>query len=113
MPETTTPRRPQSGERDESARSCTGPLTFGQLHDLPVSIDIPTAGRMLRIGRTRAYAMARAGTFPARVIPVGAGYVVPTAEVLRLLGIDTPRPAPHPPATPLTLRIVESCNESS
>lgn len=62
--------------------------TFSEIGDLPVSLDLPTAGRMLRIGRTRAYTMARTGTFPTRVIPTGAGFVVPTAEVLRLLGID-------------------------
>ena len=89
LPETATPER-------EPNRPRSGPLTLAQLRDLPVSLDVPTAGRMLRIGRTRAYAMARAGTFPTRVIPVGASYVVPTAEVLQLLGIDTTIPAPGP-----------------
>lgn len=77
--------------------------TFSEIGDLPVSLDLPTAGRMLRIGRTRAYTMARAGTFPTRVIPTGAGFVVPTAEVLRLLGIDTatgtPETSPKPQTT--------------
>lgn len=84
--------------------------TFSEIGNLPVSLDLPTAGRLLRIGRTRAYAMARAGTFPTRVIPVGTGFVVPTADVLRLLGIDAATPAPDPPNTSTALHAVDNCN---
>lgn len=66
------------------------PLTFKQLHDLPTTIDLMTAARALRIGRTKAYELARTGQFPCKIIRVGAGYVVPTASLLEVLGITMP-----------------------
>lgn len=35
----------------------------------------------------KAYELARAGEFPVRIIRVGAGYHVPTAELLKVLGV--------------------------
>ncbi|MFL6117463.1 MAG: helix-turn-helix domain-containing protein [Catenulispora sp.] len=61
--------------------------TFAAVADLPVALEVPAAGRLLGIGRTRAYQMARDGTFPTRVIPIGRSYLVPTADLLRLLGV--------------------------
>ncbi|MEY9861424.1 hypothetical protein ABH935_007065 [Catenulispora sp. GAS73] len=91
-------------------------LTLGQIHDLPVSLDIVTAGRMLGIGRTRAYKMAAARTFPVRVIPIGRGYRVPTAELLRVLGIDLAGPADRHTDTavgPITLKLIERSDPTS
>lgn len=65
------------------------PLSFDQLHALPTTIDLMTAARALRIGRTKAYELARTGRFPCRVIRIGAGYVVPTTSLLELLGVTT------------------------
>ena len=46
-----------------------------------------TAGAILGIGRSKAYALAKAGKFPVRIIRVGRSYVVPTAALLDLLGL--------------------------
>jgi hypothetical protein len=67
-------------------------LTFQQLHNLPAVIDLTTAARALGIGRTKAYRLVRNGQFPVRVIRVGANYHVPTADLLKVLGITIPPP---------------------
>ncbi|WP_273944690.1 helix-turn-helix domain-containing protein [Kutzneria chonburiensis] len=46
-----------------------------------------TAARALGLGRTTAYALARDGAFPCRVMRVGAVYRVPTADLLAVLGL--------------------------
>lgn len=48
-----------------------------------------TAARILGIGRTKAYELARRGEFPCLVIRVGDLYRVSTADLLRLLGTTT------------------------
>ncbi|GLZ37847.1 helix-turn-helix domain-containing protein [Actinokineospora sp. NBRC 105648] len=68
-------------------------LTFGDLAALPVTVDLMTAARTLGIGRTTAYAMARAEEFPCPLIRVGGSYRVPTAGLLRLLGLEPARGA--------------------
>lgn len=62
-------------------------LTFNDVAALPVTIDLLTAARALGVSRTTAYSMARTGTFPCPVIRVGGAYRVPTAGLLRLLGL--------------------------
>lgn len=66
----------------------SGGMSRRELLDLPPSIDLVTAGRALRIGRTKAYELARAEDFPARVLRLGNAYRVVTADLLRLLGIE-------------------------
>jgi len=73
------------------------PLSFEQLHDLPTTVDLMTAARALRIGRTKAYELARSDQFPCRIIRVGAGYVVPTAALLEVLGITPTAPTADAP----------------
>lgn len=63
------------------------PLTFDQLYALPTVVDLMTAARALGIGRTKAYQLAHADQFPCRIIRVGTNYHVPTADLLRLLGV--------------------------
>ena len=63
-------------------------VTFAEIAQLPVMVDLLTAGRVLGIGRTTAYAIARAEEFPCPVVRVGGAYKVPTIGLLRLLGID-------------------------
>lgn len=62
-----------------------------ELLALPAAIDVPTAGRALGIGRNKAFELARRGDFPVRVLRLGNSYRVPTAEVLKTLGIDQAR----------------------
>jgi hypothetical protein len=63
-------------------------VTFAEITRLPVVVDLLTAGRVLGIGRTTAYALARAGGFPCRVVRVGGVYKVPTIGLLRLLDLQ-------------------------
>jgi hypothetical protein len=46
----------------------------------------PTAGRALDLGRNATYKAARAGTIPT--IRAGHRWLVPTAALRRLLGLD-------------------------
>jgi Helix-turn-helix domain len=67
----------------------TAPPTINQLASLPPTIDLMTAAKILGIGRTKAYELARHGEFPCLVIRVGDLYRVSTSGLLRLLGIST------------------------
>ena len=55
-----------------------------------------TAARILGIGRTKAYELARRGEFPCPVIRVGDLYRVSTPDLLRLLGASA-NTVPAPP----------------
>jgi hypothetical protein len=70
------------------------PLTFEQLNALPTTTDLITAARALRIGRTKAYGLAKAGEFPVRIIRVGTSYHVPTSELLKVPGVTPLKEAP-------------------
>jgi hypothetical protein len=63
-------------------------MTPTELHELPVSVDLETAGRAFGIGRTKSHELARAGEFPCRVLRVGLKYRVPRNAILEALGID-------------------------
>jgi len=74
-------------------------MTRAELLALPAVVDITTAARALGLGRSTAYDLARRDEFPCRILHVGSSYRVPTAELLRVLGIDpTHQPAPPPAA---------------
>lgn len=68
----------------------TAAPSLSDLASLPPVLDIVAAGRLLGIGRTTAYQLARHGRFPVPVLHVGGSYKVPTAPLLALLGIDSP-----------------------
>lgn len=63
-------------------------LTRAELLALPVTVDVGTAARALGLGRSTAYELARCGEFPYRVLRIRSTYRVPTAELLRVLGIE-------------------------
>lgn len=65
-------------------------LTRAELLSLPVTVDITTAARALGLGRSTAYELARRDAFPCRVLRIGSTYRVPTADLLRILGIEPP-----------------------
>jgi len=75
-------------------------LTPAQIRALPAVIDLVTAGRALGIGRTKAYQLAQSGTFPCRVLRIGGSYLVPTADLLTLLGLTTDQPTNQPCSQP-------------
>lgn len=75
------------------------PLTKAELLTLPAAVDLETAARAFGLGRTTAYALAKAGDFPCRVIRAGRSYRAITADMLRVLQIspetsDAPAVAP-------------------
>ena len=80
-------------------------MTLSELLTMPVTVNIATAARALGLGRSTGYELARRGEFPCRVLRVGSSYRVPTAELLRLLGIEPitqpktrpARPSPEDP----------------
>lgn len=65
-------------------------MTRDELLALPAAIDLPTAGRAFGFGRNKAFELARRGEFPVRVLRLGNSYRVPTAEVLKELGLSVP-----------------------
>ncbi|MEV0830171.1 helix-turn-helix domain-containing protein [Nonomuraea rubra] len=70
--------------RERAERDATPGIAahFGQ----PVVMGVVTAGRLLGMGRTKAYRLARSGQFPCLVLRIGGRYVVPIHEVRALLG---------------------------
>lgn len=79
------------------------PLTVAEVMALPAVVDIVVAGRAFGLGRTTAYALARRGQFPCRVVRVGSAYRVPTAELRRELGLEAAPSQPVPSAQPQPL----------
>lgn len=73
-----------------------GGLSLADVARLPAVVDLVTAGQALGLGRTKTYQLAQAGEFPCRLIRAGKSYLVPTAELLSLLGLP-PVGMPHEP----------------
>ncbi|MCU1490250.1 MAG: hypothetical protein JWM85_1655 [Acidimicrobiaceae bacterium] len=59
-----------------------------RLEDAGLTIPLPLAGEAFGIGRSLSYELAKKGTFPVEVIRVGKLYRVPTAAVLKALGLS-------------------------
>jgi len=79
VPATTTPRR-------------TDTWTADAVRGLGVKTDIVTAAAVLGLGRSGAYDLHREGRFPCPVVQVGRNLIVPTAGLLRVLGLDAAEP---------------------
>ncbi|WP_293820357.1 helix-turn-helix domain-containing protein [uncultured Corynebacterium sp.] len=54
----------------------------------PATTTLRAAADLLGISKSSAYAAARNGTFPTKVIQIGGRYVVPTNPLLELLELD-------------------------
>jgi excisionase family DNA binding protein len=61
-----------------------------ELRELPVVVDVPTAARILGVGRTVAYRLVQSGQWPTPVLRVGRLVRVPTAPLLALVGASAP-----------------------
>jgi hypothetical protein len=70
--------------------------TADRIRGLGVITDLITAGKILKIGRTRAYEMARAGTFPVPVTTGARKYAVRVVDLLHHLHLDPESPLDHP-----------------
>jgi len=62
-------------------------MGLDELLDLPVMMDLPTAGRAFGLGRTKSHEMARADEFPCRVLRLGRFYRVRKADLMHELGL--------------------------
>ncbi len=70
-------------------------LTREEILALDAVVDIPTAGKCFKLGKSMAYELARAGKFPVPVLPLGKSFRVTRASILACLGIEE---MPAPPA---------------
>ena len=73
----------------------TQPLSRAELLALPPVINLATLGRALGLSEPVVRERARRDEFATlgiRVLQLGAQYRVPTADVLRFLGIEVPEP---------------------
>jgi predicted DNA-binding transcriptional regulator AlpA len=59
-----------------------------QLRHLPTVLDVPTAAAILGVGRTAAYELIRTNRWPTPVLHVGKLIRIPTAPLLRLVGLE-------------------------
>lgn len=64
------------------------PPTLADMRNLPPTLTVPEACKLLGIGQRNGYQLARDNAFPATVIRNGASYRVVTASLLRVLEID-------------------------
>lgn len=71
-------------------------VRLGDLQNLPPTIDVEAAAAILGIGRTLAYQLAKKNRFPCRILRVGRRYLVPTADLIRVLGTPAPKDAHEP-----------------
>jgi len=60
-----------------------------EIRALPPVLDVPTAGRLLGLGRSAAYDLILAGAWPTPVLRLGRRLRIPTAPLLALLGLST------------------------
>ncbi|MFD4368985.1 DNA-binding protein [Rhodococcus sp. NPDC058521] len=58
-----------------------------ELDKLGVATDLRTAARIMGLGVSTAYELARKNEFPVPVIRAGSRYIVPTAPLRALLGV--------------------------
>ena len=66
----------------------TESLTFPELFNLPVTIDMRTAAAALGISINTAYRLALSDNFPCPYLRLGARYRIPTRQLMQSLGID-------------------------
>jgi hypothetical protein len=57
-----------------------------RLSDLPPTVTVPEAGRICGISRNAAYRAAATGELPT--IRIGRRLLVPTVQLLRMLGVE-------------------------
>ena len=63
-------------------------MTADEVRALPAVVDIDTSARVLMLGRTNAYAMARRGDFPVPLLRFGTQYRARRVDLMELLGIS-------------------------
>jgi hypothetical protein len=66
-------------------------ISIDDLRSLPPTVGVEAAARVLGCGRTLAYELIQRSDFPCRVLPLGIRYVIPTAELLKAIGLSARR----------------------
>lgn len=66
--------------------------TRADVEALGVRTDVPTAGAILGLSRTQSYEALKANRFPVPTVRIGRRIIVPTAPILRLLGLNEQAP---------------------
>ena len=69
-----------------------------ELDALPAVVDVCTAAKVLGLSRTAAYELIRLGEWPTPVFRLGKLIRIPTAPMLKLLGLDASSSSPSAPA---------------
>ncbi|MFE2866661.1 hypothetical protein [Embleya sp. NPDC059259] len=64
-------------------------MTREELLALPPSASLEIGNRAFGMGRTLGYSLAKRGEYPCRLLRLGNSYRVVTADLLRVLGIET------------------------
>lgn len=70
------------------SRSTARTLTFAEAFDLPLSVDLRTAARAFAVCPATAYRLIHLGRFPCTVVRLGHQYRIPTASLMRALGVE-------------------------
>ncbi len=63
-------------------------LTLDDVEQLPPTVGLLTAARMLGVGRTAAYELVRTGKWPTPVLRLGRAIRIPTAPLLVALCVQ-------------------------
>ena len=72
--------------RSRRAGSSRRVWTIEAVRALGTVTDVPTAGEILGMGRTKAYQLVRSDSFPVPILKIGRCYVVPVQGLLKTLG---------------------------
>ncbi|MFC8493223.1 integrase [Streptomyces sp. NPDC057235] len=64
-----------------------GTITHADLMALPPTVGLDVANKVLGMGRTAGYALAKRGDYPVRLLPGGSGYRVSRYDLYRYLGV--------------------------
>ncbi len=67
-------------------------MTADEVRALPAVVDLPTAARVLGLGRSAAYELVRTGAWPTPVLRLGKLIKVPSAPLAELVGLAAPEP---------------------
>jgi hypothetical protein len=86
------PTEPPSAPTPQPPPAPVEGWTEQRVRALGVVTDLPTAGQILGLSRTTAYALARQGRFPTPVLRVGRLYRVSVNDLLRVLNLPTDAP---------------------
>ncbi|WP_241836614.1 hypothetical protein [Streptomyces sp. CB01249] len=63
-------------------------LTRRYVLALPPTVSLQTANRILSLGRSTGYGLAKRGEYPCKALKLGNAYRVVTADLQRLLALD-------------------------